>query len=536
MAQASETGTVAAAETSRVELVVLTLLRVAVGWHFLYEGVVKLLTPGWSSAGYLQSSTGFLAGFFQWMAADPTALMAADLLNICGLVLVGSALMLGCLTRFAAACGIAMLALYYAAHPPLFGAGGGPAEGHYLVVNKNLVELLALAVILVRPAAEQWGLDRLRLAFWARFRGPKAQPATEAVTIPAPTAAERDPLGRRAVLASFTGVTFLGAFVLAVLKKHGWASHEEEQLAAKLAGGGAGTPQPPAKVDAVVSATIKEFKFQTLKDLKGQVPHTKIKDLELSRLILGGNLIGGWAHARDLIYVSTLVKAYHHKWKIFETFALAEKCGINAFLTNPVLCEVMNEYWKQNLGKIRFISDCGGSPKDLLPLVKKSIDNGAAACYVQGGTADRLVELKNLDLIAQALDLIRQNKCVAGIGAHRLSTVKACVEKGLKPDFWMKTVHHTRYWSATPKEQCDNIWCEQPPETIAFMEGLEQPWIGFKTLAAGAIHPRDGFRFALKGGADFLCVGMYDFQIVEDVNIFLAALAENQQRKRPWRA
>ena len=40
-----------------------------------------------------------------------------------------------------------------------------------------------------------------------------------------------------------------------------------------------------------------------------KLPLGKIKDLEISRIICGGNLIGGWAHSRDLMYVSTLVKA-----------------------------------------------------------------------------------------------------------------------------------------------------------------------------------------------------------------------------------
>ena len=100
----------------------------------------------------------------------------------------------------------------------------------------------------------------------------------------------------------------------------------------------------------------------------------------------------------------------------------------------------------------------------------------------------------------------------------------------------MKTLHHGNYWSAKPKDQCDNIWCEHPEETAAFMKGLGQPWIAFKTLAAGAIHPEAGFRYAFQHGADFICVGMYDFQIVDDANIALAALAESRQRERPWRA
>ena len=43
---------------------VLVVLRVLIGWHFLYEGLVKLMNPYWSSAGYLVESKGFLSDFF----------------------------------------------------------------------------------------------------------------------------------------------------------------------------------------------------------------------------------------------------------------------------------------------------------------------------------------------------------------------------------------------------------------------------------------------------------------------------------------
>jgi hypothetical protein len=67
------------------------------------------------------------------------------------------------------------------------------------------------------------------------------------------------------------------------------------------------------------------------------------------------------------------------------------------------------------------------------------------------------------------------------------------------------------------------------------MSNLDEPWIAFKTLAAGAIRPEQGFKYAFDGGADFICVGMYDFQIVEDVNIALDVLA-NVNRTRDWKA
>ena len=71
---------------------------------------------------------------------------------------------------------------------------------------------------------------------------------------------------------------------------------------------------------------------------------------------------------------------------------------------------------------------------------------------------------------------------------------------------------------------------------MEFMNRLEQPFIAFKVLAAGAIMPEDGFRYAFENGAYFICVGMYDFQIVDDVNIANTVLASRLNRARPWMA
>ncbi len=74
------------------------------------------------------------------------------------------------------------------------------------------------------------------------------------------------------------------------------------------------------------------------------LPMGRIGKLKISRIICGGNLIGGWAHSRDLTYVSSLVVAYHTDEKVFETLELAEENGINTVLTNPVSDRVINRY------------------------------------------------------------------------------------------------------------------------------------------------------------------------------------------------
>ncbi len=508
----------------RGQIAVLVILRVAIGWHLMYEGVVKLLEPQWTSAPFLAESRWALGGLFRWIAQTPSVLGVVDVLNMWGLTLIGLALMLGLAVRPAAVCGAVLLGLYYVANPPFIGyVPAGPTEGNYLWVDKNLVEALALVVVAMLPTGQLFGLDRLvrswRWGMPATWEAPR-RTVPAAVTVEPPAEAL---VVRRELVKSLATAPFVGAFVFGVLKKRGWESYEEKRLLEL------------GQVDTVSSATMKTFQFSSLKDLKGAMSYGQIGNLKLSRLFLGGNLIGGWAHARDLIYVSKLVKSYHTDEKVFDTFRLAELCGINTILTNPVLARVINDYWRKRGGKIQFISDCAYQ-NDVFKGIRLSVEGGAHACYVQGGIADQLVAEGKVDQIGKALDYIREFRLPAGIGAHKLETVQECVRVGLKPDFWVKTLHHCNYWSATGREEHDNIWCTNPEETIAFMQERPEPWIAFKILAAGAIEPQEGFRYAFQNGADFICVGMYDFQIVEDVNLACSILAEPLPRTRMWMA
>jgi uncharacterized membrane protein YphA (DoxX/SURF4 family) len=503
----------------------LTLLRIAIGWHFLYEGHAKFLSGSWTSAGYLDASRWVLGGAFQWMAAHPAVIALVDAVNIGGQILIGLLLITGALTRAASLAGIALLLLYYLANPPLVGLGlAVPAEGHYLVVDRNLIELLTLAFLAALPVTFLPGVDRW---FVRRRKAALAEARSPAAEAPASAGAP----GRRELLANLASLPFLGAFAYALLKKRQWSSYEERNL-----------------VDAVTAASTKTLDVASLRELKGALPMGRIGDREMSRLILGGNLLSGWAHSRDLIYVSQLVKAYHNKERIFATLLMAEKCGVNTLLTNPILCSLIDEYWKRRIGRIQFISDCAGLDYDekgakptpfdkYLDKVQRAIDYGAVACYIQGETADYYVKEGRPDRLAKVIELIRRNRVLVGIGAHHLETLQGCVAAGMAPDFWMKTMHHHGYWSARHPEWHDNIYCSSPADTAAWMRARPEPWIAFKTMAAGAIHPKEAFLYAYENGADFVCAGMYDFQLVEDVNVALDALGSGlPRRERPWMA
>ena len=153
---------------TRSQQTALVLLRTLIGWHFLYEGFVKLLWPAWtragvplgrfSSAGYLRSSTGPFADVFRAFA-DASWLPWVDLLVAWGLLLVGLALILGLFTQLACAGALALLALFYLSWLPTRGVSEPGTEGNYLIVNKNLVEAAAVFVVLAFRTGRIAGLD-----------------------------------------------------------------------------------------------------------------------------------------------------------------------------------------------------------------------------------------------------------------------------------------------------------------------------------------------------------------------------------------
>ncbi|MCJ7820097.1 MAG: DoxX family membrane protein, partial [Bacteroidales bacterium] len=271
----------------------ITILRMAIGWYFLYEGISKLLIKDWSSFSYLANTTGPLSGFYHWLASSESLLQAVDIINIYGLVFIGLALVTGLLSRISSSAAVLLLGLYYFAYPPFGDSLLNAEEGHLYIVNMIFVEAAALLLLLFLKE-RGYGIDALiRRALRKRE---KSQREEREITHSG---------SRREMLKNLASVPFLG-----------------------LMGWGAINTNRKYGIDALSGATIRIDRTSP-GELKGVLPRGKIGNHEISRLILGGNLIGGWAHSRDLIYVSSLFMAYNTERKIYETLILSENAGIN---------------------------------------------------------------------------------------------------------------------------------------------------------------------------------------------------------------
>jgi uncharacterized membrane protein YphA (DoxX/SURF4 family) len=503
---------------NRFAAVSLTILRVIIGWHFLYEGLVKLMNPAWTARPFLEGSRWIFGDLFRWMISGNTGMWIIDNANAYGLTIIGIALILGVFTRVALWSGVALLVSYYLAYPPFGGYSYGfPSEGSYLFVNKNLIELVAMILLAFLDSGQYYGIDML-------LRKKRNAGKKETLT---PVSTEEQSNSRRELIKAFTGIPIFALFAGAFFKN-----------------------LTEAGPDAVSGATIK-VDYKQAKDVKGVLPSGKLGDLKITRMVMGCNLIGGWSHSRDLIYGDTLFKAYNNERKIIETFYLAEQAGINTTFMVTQYYPTFNKYKNIYNSNMQSICQAMLPDKDFFSDINLAISSKPTAIYIQGGEGDRYANAGKFDMLKKAVDYIKQHGYMAGVGAHSIETIKSCEREGINADFYVKTFHQDTYWSAHPIENREeysvigknsadhnhfheNMWDLFPLKTAEYMKTVKKPWFAFKVLAAGAIEPKVGFRHAFEHGADFICVGMFDFQVVDNVNTATEILGSLQPREREW--
>jgi len=278
------------------------------------------------------------------------------------------------------------------------------------------------------------------------------------------------------------------------------------------------------------------------------LPMGKIGDLNISRILLGGNLLTHYTHSRDLKYVYNLAKHYNTEEKIFETMALAEANGVNTLVihTAPGVMNFLQKYRHDRNGNIQWIicptAEINDSMNEYRKQVREIVDNGVDAIYLWGVRGDQLASQGRMDLIAKAVEIAKEMGVPSGVGAHDLNVVQQCEKHGVDADFYVKTLHHHDYPTGPKPEEITKVyseipgyWCNNPEEVISFMNGVSKPFIAYKVMAAGAIPPENAFQYAFDKGADFVLAGMFDFEIADNVRTANSVL-KKVQRKRPWMA
>ncbi len=139
------------------------------------DGWTKVLRDSWVGlANETQKAEKAKDGLGEYKP-DLTEVQKADFVTMIGLTVCGLCLMLGLFTPVAALGASGFLMLFYISMPPWPGLPEAPnAEGHYSIVNKNLIEFFACLSLAATPSGLWLGLDALLFGWIDRLRARRA--------------------------------------------------------------------------------------------------------------------------------------------------------------------------------------------------------------------------------------------------------------------------------------------------------------------------------------------------------------------------
>lgn len=229
------------------------------------------------------------------------------------------------------------------------------------------------------------------------------------------------------------------------------------------------------------------------------MPTIQIGSLKVSRVFLGSNPFFGYAHGNPQATADEMRQWYTPE-RIMAVLDEAAELGINAVWTpcREDWIRVWNGY-KDKGGKIKHWI---GQP-DRLPMeeeIKTAVRNGATAVCIQGIRVDDQIKAGRWQVVRGWLELIKSHGLPAGIATHRATTHLEAEDKGLPTDFYHQTMYRP-----------DDYVQEGLEESLATIEKLDKPVVGYKVLGAGRIAPTEALPYVFRRlkRKDGICVGVF---------------------------
>jgi hypothetical protein len=235
----------------------------------------------------------------------------------------------------------------------------------------------------------------------------------------------------------------------------------------------------------------------------------------ISRLICAGNPFAGYAHAGDLSYVSRLMREYFTDERIAETLQICHANGINTALieVEDNILRALDLYEARMGHRIQWICQIPpdrtqiGVMKHMRQQIQIAADHQAICAFIQGAATEQMFLEDRAEEFRELIALMKEKDIVPGVCSHHPAIIEQAEELDMGAEFYMLTVNRVGYV------------CQDPEAAKRTMAHIDKPFIGFKVLGAGRDRPEPGFRHAFEAGATFIAVGMFDFQVSENVEL-----------------
>lgn len=135
----------------------LILLRIAVGWFFLYQGITAILDPQWSILPFIanaQTFPDFYRAFADFMTASYMSYIVKGLYVIVGVLIIS-----GLFVRIGAFLGALLMLFFY--FPLLQFPYVRYANVTYYIVDYHIVMVILLLYLFAARAGEVFGLGTM---------------------------------------------------------------------------------------------------------------------------------------------------------------------------------------------------------------------------------------------------------------------------------------------------------------------------------------------------------------------------------------
>lgn len=261
------------------------------------------------------------------------------------------------------------------------------------------------------------------------------------------------------------------------------------------------------------------------------LPTVRLGNLEVTRLIIGGNPFSGFSHQSGAR--SAEMVAWYTDERIVEALFQAEQEGLNACLCrgDDHITRVLRRYWDQG-GAMRWIAQTNSRAETAVAGAQYCLDHGASACYLHGGIVDHYVAQGRYDEMAAFAEAVKRGGIPVGIAGHMPADFE-WAEQNLDLDFYMVSYYNPSPRQDAPHhdpEVAEEYRPEDREERVACIQRLSRPAIHYKVMAAGRHEPGDALAYVARHlrPSDAVCVGIYTQDkpgmLAEDISLLLQHL------------
>jgi hypothetical protein len=240
--------------------------------------------------------------------------------------------------------------------------------------------------------------------------------------------------------------------------------------------------------------------------------YAHIKQIKVSRFILGSNPFSGFSHQGT--QSDWDMRHFFSATRIKQVLFDAEQLGVNTLTarTDFHVMRTLMEYRDEG-GHLQWFAQTCPEVGDHFTCIQRAHEYGAVACHIHGGVMDNLFFQNKLDEIPRALKLIREKGMLAGIAAHDPRVI-AWAEQHLDLDYMMCCYYNPIPRDKNPEHVSGTQeYYEDKDRRIMtdLIPTLSRPVIHYKILAAGRNDPAAAFAFAASKMRqnDAVCVGVY---------------------------